>query len=67
MTQDLDHLKDQQLDSLQEAVQTTINDLANDFPEFMTPELQKNFAEALTSEDGNKYEELSHAIQSQLE
>lgn len=33
----------------------------------MTPELQQDFAEALSSEDGHKYEELTHKLQSQLE
>ncbi len=64
---ELNAMKDQHLDSLQHTVQTTIDDLAKDFPEFMTPEMQKDFAEALASQDGSKYEELSHTLQSQLE
>ncbi len=60
-------LKDNQIDSLHHTVQSTIDDLAREFPEFMTTELQKDFAEALSSEDGRKYEELTHKLQSQLE
>jgi hypothetical protein len=65
--QDINHLKDQQLDSLQHTIQQTIDDLKQEFPEFMTPQLQEQFSEALTSEDASKYEELTHTLQSQLE